>query len=113
MTLTQRNGSLYRIREIATQHLERDGQDQQQLLDELEAIAILAGAALEYGRGTIELRLAPANVEALMEGKRCHITYIRLGLGEDGVYELYIEGIGEAPLPLADWKPTVPLEARR
>jgi len=113
MTLTQQSAVLYRIRELATNHLERDGHDERQLTEELEAIATIAEGGLECLRDTIELRMAPENVQALEEGRPCHVTFMKLALGADRVYELYLEGTGPPPLPDHSSTPVVPLEGRR
>lgn len=62
-------------------------------------------------RDEISLRVCPENLEALVEGRDCRITYIRLAKGVDGVYQLYIEGRDESPLPVHSEHPAVPLVA--
>jgi len=69
------------------------------------------GARLLVAKANVvSLRLSKANLAALSQGVRSDSTFIRLAMGIDGVYELYLEGYGEAPLPDHNSEPLVPLE---
>ena len=57
----------------------------------------------------IKLRLSDENKAALVEGIDCHVTHMRIAKGVDEVYELYLEFVGQPPLPDHSEHPFVPL----
>jgi hypothetical protein len=52
-------------------------------------------------------RLTGANWEAMEAGVR--VDFVRFAKGHDGVYELYLEGHGDPPLPDHSTEPPVRL----
>lgn len=59
-------------------------------------------------REILELRCSSANRRVLEKG--IPVSFLKFAQGVDGVWEFYIEGDGECPLPDCSEIPAVPVE---